>query len=488
MKPAILLLALTSIALGQGPLEPPGPPGLTLRTLNEIESRIPLNQTNTPGDETCVFKITKAGSYILTGNIKPPAGKHGLVSEVVIPGVVVVDMKGFTIDGTDAGPTAVGVALNPSAAFEDMRDGMLVHGGTIRNFTAGSCLAAPSFTLGTLELRDMHLIGGGPGASTGARLLLSNVSFSGGTGIPIQMGNDSVLDGVTIKTSHPGIPKIIQGGEFVVFGDVVISSVMSGSTHATAIELGAGSRIHNLRLRLTDAIFTGPILSNTSGFTEVSGLNVELNNVTAPVVSNSFSWGMSQTGLIGTTYGGDGQGFTFQKIESVIAATNCTFSSAVVILPAGLTTSLNNAAAFKLMGTTTTPTVVRVEADNFSVERFDLLISNTATVSGAVIDIAASGTTIRANIRGGNMGVRLGSGTGNTVEGCNFTGLLAPAVGIQISSGVTSSLVRNNTAARLAAGGVLVQNSGGSTNFIAPTITTPAQLNTNTNPFANIVH
>ena len=63
-----------------------------------------------------------------------------------------------------------------------------------------------------------------------------------------------------------------------------------------------------------------------------------------------------------------------------------------------------------------------------------------------------------------------------------------PAQAIQITSGVTNSLVRNNRAARLPAGGVLVQNNGGPTNFIAPVLTTPAMLSANTNPFANILH
>ena len=135
MKTAILLLAFTSIALGQGSLIPPGPPGLTMRSLDEIETRIPLNQTNTPGDTTCVFKITKAGSYILTGNIKPPAGKHGILIALLSPGVVETDMKGFTLDGSDAGATASGVT-GSFTATDDLWQWRVSH-GTIRNFGAG---------------------------------------------------------------------------------------------------------------------------------------------------------------------------------------------------------------------------------------------------------------------------------------------------------------------------------------------------------------
>lgn len=480
MKPAIILLALTSIAFAQGDLTPPGPPGLTMRSLDEIKPGIPLNQTNTQGDATSVFKITKPGSYFLTGNIKPPAGKNGILIALLLPGVVEVDMGGFGLDGTDAGPTAIGVSITATDDLWQFKMG----NGTISNFAGGSCLS-PSATGGTIALHDLSIRGGGAGVSTTGSLKLTDILISGVTGIPVQMGSNSTLERVSITTRTAGIPKLIScTGTGYKLSDVIVSSFSFGASHPTAIELGPDSVINGMSVRLSDAIFTGPVLSNTSGFTEVSGLRVELNSVTAPVVSNSFSWGMSQTGILGTTYGGDG--FTFQKIESVIAATDCNFSSAIVIIGPGFDSD-QSGMVIKLKGSTTTPTVVRVEADNISFN-YETIAAATATVSGAVIDIAASGTTTRANIRGGNVGVRLSSGTGNKVEGCNLIGLLVPAVGIQIAGPVTNSLVRNNTATRLAAGGVIVQNGGDASNRIGPVLLTPAQFNANTNPFANIVH
>jgi hypothetical protein len=124
---------------------------------------------------------------------------------------------------------------------------------------------------------------------------------------------------------------------------------------------------------------------------------------------------------------------------------------------------------------------------DFFVNEHQLSIAATATASGPVIDVPGSGITIPANIRGGNVGVRL-SGTGNTVENSVLIGLLLPAVAIQIPAGVTNSLVRNNRATRLAAGGVFVQNGGDASNRIGPVLLTPAQFGSNTNLFANIVH
>jgi len=474
MKSAIILLALTSIAFAQGPLTPPGPPGPTMKSLDEIEPRIPLNQTNTPGDATCVFKITRPGSYILTGNLKPPAGEHGILIALLLPGVVEVDLMGFMVDGSDAGAGASGIyCSNDGLLDEDYKP--LIRNGTIRNFAGSACLATS--VVGTIEVRDLHSFACTDGVAVPGRLLMQNVSISGGSGMPIQMGSDSVLESVSVK--YAGSSRVISGsGSRHRLSGVIISSFSFGASQTSTLQLGPDSVINGLRLRIADAIFTGPILANTSGSTEVSGLSMELQNVTAPTACNSYSWGASNLGLLGTTYGGNGQ----------ITAQNCTFTSSVVTLPPLLQGyAENDTITMRLAGTTTTPSVVRVEADNFTAT-CDIFVAGTATVSGAVIDVAASGTTIRANIRGGSVGVRLSSGSGNTVEGCNLIGLLVPGVGIQISNGVTNSLVRNNRASRLAAGGVLVQNNGGSTNFSAPVLSTPAMLTGNTNPFANVLH
>src|SRR5262245_46218450 len=45
----------------QGALTPPGAPAPTMKTLDQLEPRIPINATNTPGDATSVYKITVPG-------------------------------------------------------------------------------------------------------------------------------------------------------------------------------------------------------------------------------------------------------------------------------------------------------------------------------------------------------------------------------------------------------------------------------------------
>jgi len=95
-----LALLITGAVLYAGPLSPPaGPVTSTYKTLTEVEPRIAVNATNTPGDGDSLFKITQPGSYYLTGNITGVVGKHGI--EIAASGVT-LDLSGFDLVGVPA--------------------------------------------------------------------------------------------------------------------------------------------------------------------------------------------------------------------------------------------------------------------------------------------------------------------------------------------------------------------------------------------------
>ena len=65
------LLVVLCVFRAEAQLDPPvGPITSTFKTLTEVEPRIAINATNTPGDADSIYIISQPGSYYMTGNIK----------------------------------------------------------------------------------------------------------------------------------------------------------------------------------------------------------------------------------------------------------------------------------------------------------------------------------------------------------------------------------------------------------------------------------
>ena len=93
---AATLVALAGFAIA-GPLTPPvGSVASTYKTLGEVEPRVAINASNTPGDNDgtpSMFKITQPGSYYLTGNVAVGSGLDGIE---IASANVTIDLNGFT--------------------------------------------------------------------------------------------------------------------------------------------------------------------------------------------------------------------------------------------------------------------------------------------------------------------------------------------------------------------------------------------------------
>ena len=132
------LVLLPIVAFAQGALNPPGAPAPTMKTLDQVEPRIPVNATNTPGDDTFEFIIGNRGSYYLTSNIttsKP-------VAIYINTGGVTLDLNGFSVLRTVL-PGGRGILISGGA--------VTVRNGYIRGWETGVTSADPNFSEGVYE-------------------------------------------------------------------------------------------------------------------------------------------------------------------------------------------------------------------------------------------------------------------------------------------------------------------------------------------------
>lgn len=148
----VVVLALATLTLIAGPLDPPsGPVAPTYKTLAEVEPRTAINSTNTRGDADSVFKIILPGSYYLTGNITGISGKHAV--EIAADNVS-IDLMGFEVVG-DRG-TLDGIHS------DGPRDNITIRNGVVRDFDGvGVAVASPGqIGLGGV-LADLLIAGNG---------------------------------------------------------------------------------------------------------------------------------------------------------------------------------------------------------------------------------------------------------------------------------------------------------------------------------------
>jgi len=91
----IALICSWGILSNAGNLNPSAPPGPTMKTLDEVEARIPVQSLS--GSGTALYVISQSGSYYLTGNITTAeTDKHGI--EITVDDVT-IDLNGYALIG-----------------------------------------------------------------------------------------------------------------------------------------------------------------------------------------------------------------------------------------------------------------------------------------------------------------------------------------------------------------------------------------------------
>lgn len=150
----VVAVVATVLWVNAGDLNPPaGPVASTMKNLSEVEPRIAINATNTPGDADSVFKITQPGSYYLAGNVTGVAAKYGV--EIAASGVT-LDLNGFDLVGV-AG-SLDGVAVTPLNLVN-----INVRNGSVRSWGGNgiNLLDAATSATNVSEIVASQNVGGG---------------------------------------------------------------------------------------------------------------------------------------------------------------------------------------------------------------------------------------------------------------------------------------------------------------------------------------
>lgn len=257
---AALVLAATSGLLFAGPLDPPpGPVASTHKTLSEVEPRIAINATNTPGDATTTFRITQPGSYYLTGNMTGEVGKAGISIDT---SHVTIDLCGYVMDGA----TVPGVSGS--------RDGIV--GGTISNIRVTNGVIKSwgrrgiQLNIASNSMYD-HLRFSGNGANlptqalyVGKSSIITDCVFENNIGNALQTDSSCVITRCSINgLTGSGIPT--AAGITTGSGCLISESTVAGCA-SIGIDAGAQSLVE--RCVITNCAGIG---INASTGTEIRG-------------------------------------------------------------------------------------------------------------------------------------------------------------------------------------------------------------------------
>ena len=257
-----------------GDLNPP--PGLiepTMKTLDQVEPRIPLTQATAPGSASGMFIIDEAGSYYLTEDLQ---GQNGVPGIRIQASGVTVDLNGFTLRGANGVDTASGIVVGVLPAPQDLTirngrvqgwtgDGISINqfsrGARIENVTVSNCdgngFVTPQGStlincvarnndsdgfnvLGESVLRGCTSVeNDGHGFVGGSSVTIEDCVASENLLDGIKLGNSAVVRGCATSQNQNGI--LVLGGSTVHGCSSDTDGLISGGGGASGINVGPGS-------------------------------------------------------------------------------------------------------------------------------------------------------------------------------------------------------------------------------------------------------
>ncbi len=245
------VLSVAGLQLIAGPLDPPsGPVAGSYKTLGEVEPRIAINATNTPGDATATYIISQPGSYYLTGNISVNGARRGIL---ITASQVSIDLNGFQITDTPGDFVGAQAAIAGTGNLEQVT----VTNGAIAGFFSGQGIALGSVTQARVErVSVVDTSGFGINCGDRAQIISCSVSWAGAAGI--SCGSSSIVQFCT--SSNNG------GNGISVGSDVVVERCTAGSNGERGI--AGGTRAAVIECTVADNVLAG---IEVNGYNQIRG-------------------------------------------------------------------------------------------------------------------------------------------------------------------------------------------------------------------------
>jgi hypothetical protein len=262
-------------AFAQGNLTPPGAPAPTMKSLDQIEARTPVDAIHTPGDFSDEFIISQPGSYYLTTNIVGVNAKYGIL---ITTNNVTLDLNGFSILGVPGGYGGISVPQGPYYY-------LAVRNGTISGW-AGSGISS---YIRNSTFENLNISGNLNGIVCLDNTVIQNCNISSNAigGITVSGNGCTILDNVCNgNNSTNGINNAsiyLNSANNRVEGNHICGSGVAGSG---IFVIGVGGATNNIIVR--NSVISGGTKNYSVNASQIVGPLI--TNAVSGFITNSNPW------------------------------------------------------------------------------------------------------------------------------------------------------------------------------------------------------